>query len=661
MLEILKKLAKDRNSFIELGSGNKKGPIKKGKILDNKINFKQALSSENKHRIGVFLKDNIIRIDIDDIKGLDTYINKILPDTLTFKTERGYHLFFTVPSIKKYKKGNYLLYNQLLVEVIPAGEKMYAITPINDPNRSVYKNCDIQPIPPLWDTMKKVKNKDFEKRLPITEGNRDETLFKISCVMKDKFTVNELLTIGKYATKPAFSDEKIKEKFNSADKYVTESRLLHSFIDDKSGFLNIHKVAMNIINEYDIAVIMENKSSIVAMFNGNKWALFSELEVMDIIEDLLPTEYITPANKDKILKLITQNKSVRRRWDDFNKQRDLLYFKDCTYNMKSRQIEAHKASNMNTFIIPHNFNIVNQKKISLKSCTFYKHFLSKTNLEEDDINLLMEWVAYCLFPTAHLKTFVFLTGPTNTGKSITLNAINYLVGADNMSDVSLHDLNTRFSSSLLFNKLVNSDGDGSSKALRDISMIKKMTGNDRIMHEDKGKPAFWFYPFAKQIYSFNRLPLQLDEKTDAFYNRLRVIELNKKLSFKDEFVRHQLVPGLVELLPYLVYKVIPQILKRDGITNSVNSKQQVRYLFESSDPVQAFINLWFIKEPGAIVCKKKAYKLYEDSCFDWEIQPIKYTEFLNDLKSKGIISKRRLVKGSKVDVFVDYRIKEIYE
>lgn len=665
MREILQMLAKDDNSFIKI-STKTKAPLKRGKMEDQKISLDQALKTDGKNEgVGVFLKDTLIRIDIDETHGLDEYIMSILPNTLTFKTRRGYHLFFTVPSQKGFKNGHYILYNQLLVEVKPPGPKQFAITPINDPNRYVLKDTEPIPLPLEWSVQKKANKLAagiFENVLPISEGGRDEGLFKIACVLKDKFTTPDLLLkINKFAINPPLPDANVVGKWQSASEYerADDTSYQDDFVTDK-GRLKINTIAKYIEKNHDIAIIMEEKVSIVCVFVDNKWEIFADMALLDIIETHIPFGLVTAAAKKQVYDLIIQSKNLRKRWKDFNHREEIIPFETKCYNMLTQKWEDHSANNLNTWVIPHDID-EHTPKIKLKSSLFYKEFLSKTSLKQDDIKMLMEWMAYCMWGYAPLKTMVFLTGPSNTGKSIVLNSIQYLVGEYNMSDVGLHELNgsNKFASAMLFNKLVNSDGDGSSKALQDVSLIKKLTGNDRIKHEDKGKPIFYFYPFAKYMFSFNRIPLQLEDKSDAFYGRLRVIELGKKLQFQDLWVRKTLIPSVVELIPYLLYKVIPQV-QMTGISNSEFSRKRIKELYEASDPIMAFVNQFTEIEPGQAVHKKVLYEKYKDVCSEWEIYPEKYNQFVAELKEKGIKSKRIDRNGTKKEYFINIKMKGLY-
>ena len=78
-----------------------------------------------------------------------------------------------------------------------------------------------------------------------------------------------------------------------------------------------------------------------------------------------------------------------------------------------------------------------------------------------------------------------------------------------------------------------------------------------IMHERKGKEPFFFVPFAKLLFSFNQMPLQLEEKSNAFYKRMRVLSMNRELYLNNKYVNNlcsndsieEIIPHLLAMLP----------------------------------------------------------------------------------------------------------------
>lgn len=637
--------------FLELTG---KSPRFRGRVLDNAISydeFKSTVESGNSYnQLGVFLREDLVRIDIDYTEGLDNYIKSILPDTTTFKTKRGYHVFFKTD--KKFKKGDYKLYNQLNVEVIPPMEKVTVPLPFNDENRYILNDSDPIDLPLEWSIQKPLKQDEkSDHTLPIREGSRDDSIFRIACVLKDRFDEPDLLfNINTYAVNPSLDDKVVQDKWDSANTFEKTVNTNYDEIITDKGFLVPLKAVKLLCENNEIRIVVEQKARIPFLWNGQYWVRGSELEIKDLITEILPDTYVSVENKNKIYKLLLEEPSIRCRWTDFNRNQREIYFLNSVYNLDTCTWDRHRSTNMNTFVIHQ--DITEDTPIVLpKDSLWYNEFACNTNMTKADIMMLLEYIAYCMIPSTHLKCSLFLTGPTNTGKSILIKQLIYMLGDLNMSSVTMHSLNNRFVSTELFNKLLNEDGDGSGGTLRDISAFKKMTGGDRLLYEEKGEKPFMFTPFAKNIFSFNKLPLQKDENTDAFYGRLRIIELAKPNIYSHEHVTNVLIPSLVELIPYMIYTVLPKIYYA-GISNSPNSQIHVNQLYCASDSLQEVLNTYIIESIGENIDKKDLYTLYSDWCIEWEERPLKYREFIREMRAKGY----RDIKVEGVACFRDIKI-----
>ena len=120
----------------------------------------------------------------------------------------------------------------------------------------------------------------------------------------------------------------------------------------------------------------------------------------------------------------------------------------------------------------------------------------------------------------------------------------------------MHELNMRFYPTQLYNKLLNSCADNGSFPLSSIENLKKITGGDQIMHEKKGREPFFFIPFAKLLFSFNQMPLQLEEKSNAFYKRIRILSMQKDLFLDNRYVNSLCSESsITEILPHLLHRL----------------------------------------------------------------------------------------------------------
>jgi putative DNA primase/helicase len=236
----------------------------------------------------------------------------------------------------------------------------------------------------------------------------------------------------------------------------------------------------------------------------------NELEVKDIIKQLiLAPKYQKQSQIKEIYGLLQED--IRLVWSDdkCNQYKNFLNFKNGMFDVETQQLYPHDPRYFSTIQIQHEYVANDLSVDDIQLMDFFK----QTKLPKDDIDMLLNYMAYSMTVDNTKKCFMCLVGGSNTGKSTLINVVNAIVGKKNNSSLSIHDMSQRFYPAQLKDKLTNTCADNSSDSLNDIANLKKITGNDEIMYEDKGGKPYFFLPFSKLWFSFNTLPLQLEEKS----------------------------------------------------------------------------------------------------------------------------------------------------
>ena len=96
-----------------------------------------------------------------------------------------------------------------------------------------------------------------------------------------------------------------------------------------------------------------------------------------------------------------------------------------------------------------------------------KKFLNFAIPDADDRKMLLEYAGYSLTADASQQRFLMICGIGGTGKSVLIRLLESMVGQENVSNVSMQELNKRYSTSLLLGKILNSCADLSMEALEE--------------------------------------------------------------------------------------------------------------------------------------------------------------------------------------------------
>ena len=127
------------------------------------------------------------------------------------------------------------------------------------------------------------------------------------------------------------------------------------------------------------------------------------------------------------------------------------------------------------------------------------------------------------------------------------------------------------------------------------------------------------------------MPLQLEEKSNAFYKRMRVLNMNKELYLNDEYVSKLCSEeSIEEVLPYLM-----SLLPVKEIPRTKESDKAIESLRMDSDSVHAFISKKCRVDAEALLPKQEMYDTYIRFCVDNGREAHKKHSFMRYMRSLG--------------------------
>ncbi len=171
-----------------------------------------------------------------------------------------------------------------------------------------------------------------------------------------------------------------------------------------------------------------------------------------------------------------------------------------------------------------------------KSGYVAKQFFEQASNGDPQIeDLLWLTIGVMLSTETTFKTFFFLYGPPNTGKSIFGNLVQRLIGLDNCSNIQLHEVDAKYHSAELIGKRANISLDQPDITIMNIGVFKQLTsgGTDSVATEKKyGSINRLDSRFIKFLFAGNKLP-RLKAYDEAFWSRMVLIP------FKHQVASHE--------------------------------------------------------------------------------------------------------------------------
>jgi len=343
----------------------------------------------------------------------------------------------------------------------------------------------------------------------------------------------------------------------------------------------------------------------------------------------------------------------------FEKNPEKIVVSNGVLNIKTKELEPFDPELYALARIPVNFD-------PGADCPEIKKFLEEI-LEPSDIEKMIELIGYCLYRRYKIAVFTIFLGTGRNGKSTLLNLINTFLGRENVSHVTLQQLDQdRFAASELYGKLANTAGDIPDRPIKYTGWIKQLTGDDIITAQKKHRDHFSFRNYAKLIFSANKLPATYDDTT-AFFRRALVINFPNEfpegaegtdINILDKITTDKELSGLLNEAVEGLTRLLEQGSYSDEIT--VEEKRE-RYVYESN-PIQYFCENYVEVSDNHedFILKSELYTAYRKLCFNLGQRPTANAVFSREAKRylPHIDEGKKRISGDEERVWYGIRLRE---
>lgn len=368
--------------------------------------------------------------------------------------------------------------------------------------------------------------------------------------------------------------------------------------------------------------------------NGCFFPDWTKAELSTSIRDKIYDRLIKSTTIDRVYRLFLTDARIQKTFEEINTYpAEWICFQNGMYDPINKKMIPHDDKYYCINQVPYEYYPEMLPKAGINT-EKYLNFICDG--KQDTREMLLQYMGYSLTRDTRQQKFLILTGEGGSGKSTLIKCFEMLVGRRNISNVSLTDLQQRFSSIELMGMLVNSCADLEIGALTDTSMLKKLVGEDSIKGEKKGEDLVFFKNYAKLIFSTNELPMVKSEKTNAFYRRLLVFPMNKVPEHKDPDLFCKLEAEKDYLL-MLAVQALERMYAQKNITVASASEHEIERLRADSDTVEGFILEECEKVDGYREERTELYKRYSAFCEENERQALTKNNFYKSLRLKGYL------------------------
>ncbi len=292
--------------------------------------------------------------------------------------------------------------------------------------------------------------------------------------------------------------------------------------------------------EHDLALAGDKS---IAVYSGGVYWNSDSLKFRKIIGDTLGNHY-KPEHENTLTKLGLAELKAAGLEIPFRQERLVLNFRNGLLDMKTMELQPHTPEHRTLVQWPINWD-------PEASCPTFDWWLEQVIPGQGEV--LMDVASQMLDQTRQPTRLLFLYGPSRSGKSTFLRILQWIAGDNLSSSVSMHQLsNNRFAVARLFGKILNTFADLSADDLKDLSILKSLTGEDTLEVENKCQPLFKLENMAMLAFSANSVPA-VAETSLAYFTRVSAFRFDQTFLGKEDpsiedRIHESEIPGIVRRL-----------------------------------------------------------------------------------------------------------------
>lgn len=286
----------------------------------------------------------------------------------------------------------------------------------------------------------------------------------------------------------------------------------------------------------------------------------------------------SPQPMDTVVsEVISRTKGYKRYLVDqefFEEKKPQINLKNGIFDLGSNALLPHSEKKGFRYCLPYDYE-------ADAKCPRFDQFLKDVTEGDEELQtLLTEFMGFVLCDREYLhQTSLLLYGHGANGKSTFMRICELLVGEKNYSSISLDEIHKPFVVDNLEGKLLNICDELPRTNLKNVNLLKKVTGG-KLYAEEKGKPGREFFNVAKFIFACNELPPSSDT-TDGFLRRLLIVPFRATFSAKNKNRNPYLKKELEKELSGIFNKAIDayrKVMERgDFITSAAADEEKAEY------------------------------------------------------------------------------------
>lgn len=383
-----------------------------------------------------------------------------------------------------------------------------------------------------------------------------------------------------------------------------EEEILKLFL--KTPKQGTYKLAEYIVSKYNIITIGEKEREMFIYRDGMYHPGADNLVIFPEIQRILNHHVDRKAKSETYHKICDMTSHPRSVFTETPLR--YIPLKNGVFDFETKELLPHSAHYHFMYQFP---VIYNPQAECPKAQAFFYQVLTP-----EQRTIVEEWIGYYFWRNYMFKKAIIFVGAGDTGKTTLLEVIVNLLGANNISSISLQKMSSdKFSAAHLYEKHGNIVDELSARDISDTGAFKMATGGGTITGEYKFGNQFGFKNFSKFTFACNRIPDVSDTNDEAYFNRWMVIRF--------ENVIKKVIPNFIETLKTeeersglfnLAMVGLERLLRHKRFSYHNTAEQTKSEMMRAGSSIAMFAAEMLEKDIGNEIGKDTMYDAYVDYC-----------------------------------------------
>jgi len=315
-----------------------------------------------------------------------------------------------------------------------------------------------------------------------------------------------------------------------------------------------------------------------------KWEMCDDIDILNKMKENIP-QVDTISSKARA-EIINALKQIGRKKKPKDMPKTWIQFKDKIVDVISGEEFTATPEYYTTNPIP--WKLGGSTDTPTIDRLIHEWVVDGVTQDKSYVKTMKQIIAYVCSSEQFLQRMISLCGGGMNGKGTYMKMLTKFVGIENCCSSDLRILATsNFEASALYKKLLCEMGEVDSTDLKNTNTIKKLSGENEMRYEFKGKGSFSDTSPTTCIISTNSMPTTPD-KSLGFYRRWLIVDFPHQFSIKRDLIG-QIPDEEFENLGRCILGLLKEMYKESQFDNEGSMVERQDRYEERSNPIMRFI------------------------------------------------------------------------